>query len=134
MAIGWLTALKLVPWSDVISNAPVVAAGAKKLWDALAKKPLAPDAAAAVGQPAELTPAQSIPLLQSRVMALESVVADLHAQMIDSTALIQALAEQNSQLIIRVETHRVRVRWLALLALVGLVTALIALFFSASAP
>ena len=29
MAIGWLTILKTVPWTEVISNAPKVADGAK---------------------------------------------------------------------------------------------------------
>lgn len=34
MAIGWLTILKSVPWAEVISNAPKVAEGARKLWNA----------------------------------------------------------------------------------------------------
>jgi hypothetical protein len=33
MALGWLALLKTVPWTDVISAAPQVTAGAKKLWD-----------------------------------------------------------------------------------------------------
>ena len=31
MAIAWLTVLKMVPWGEVINNAPKVADGAKKL-------------------------------------------------------------------------------------------------------
>ena len=38
MAIPWLTVLQSVPWSDVVRNAPKVAAGAKKLWDNVAHK------------------------------------------------------------------------------------------------
>lgn len=30
MAIGWLAVLQMVPWSDVINNAPKVAEGAEK--------------------------------------------------------------------------------------------------------
>jgi len=41
MAIGWLTVLKMVPWGDVIENAPKVATGAKKLWQNVGKKPVA---------------------------------------------------------------------------------------------
>jgi hypothetical protein len=40
MAIGWLAVLQLVPWSDVISNAPKIAEGAKKLWIRWAKNRL----------------------------------------------------------------------------------------------
>ena len=38
MAIGWLTILQSVPWTEVIKNAPKVAEGARKLWSAVAKK------------------------------------------------------------------------------------------------
>lgn len=33
MAIPWMTVLKLVPWNDVIRNAPQIADAARKLWD-----------------------------------------------------------------------------------------------------
>ena len=39
MAIGWLSVLKSVPWEEVISNAPKVAEGAKKLWKSVSHKP-----------------------------------------------------------------------------------------------
>ena len=41
MAIGWWTVLQSVPWAEVVSNAPKVAAGAKKLWNAVGRKPSA---------------------------------------------------------------------------------------------
>jgi hypothetical protein len=50
-------------------------------------------------------------------------VADLHQQMLASSELIQALADQNTQLIRRVEVNRVRLLWLAAL-LLALVMAL----------
>ena len=34
MAIPWLAVLKIVPWNDVIRNAPQLAETARKLWDA----------------------------------------------------------------------------------------------------
>lgn len=98
MPIPWLTVLQNVPWTDVISNAPKVAGGAKKLWDSVAGKPAgiaAPDAAG------------------DRVAALEGQVAELHRQMLASSQLLQALAEQNTQLIQRVEVQR---RWVRRLA------------------
>ena len=45
MAVGWLMVLQSVPWSDVIKNAPKLAEGAKKLWDAVAGHPAQPAAA-----------------------------------------------------------------------------------------
>ena len=38
----WLHVLKTVPWTQVIKNAPVVADGARKLWQAVGNKPAAP--------------------------------------------------------------------------------------------
>ena len=115
MAIGWLTVLKMVPWTDVISNAPVVADGAKKLWNAVAKKTPAAgaDAAFSPSAPHDSLNAPSLASLQMQVFATEAAVADLRQQMLASSELIKALAEQNTQLIERVEVNRARFVWLA---------------------
>jgi hypothetical protein len=107
MAIGWLSVLQMVPWGDVISNAPKVADGAKKLWNTVGKKPGA--AAESAPVPADISMAS----LQAQLTAAEAGIAELHEQMLASSELIKALAEQNAQLIRRVETHRVRVLWLS---------------------
>lgn len=113
MAIGWLTVLQSVPWAEVVRNAPKVAVGAKKLWNTVGKKP-PPDAhPAANAAPAAAPEVQSISGLAARILDLERDAADLQAQMVASSELIKALAEQNTQLIIRVETLRVRTLWLA---------------------
>ena len=127
MAIGWMTVLKLVPWGDVIENAPKVAAGARKLMAGLGKKPHA-DLGAPVHPvttvPPGLTPQQAIAALQAQVQALELATADLQQQMQESAALVASLAEQNTQLVQRVEINRQRVLWLALLGvLLGAVVA-----------
>jgi septal ring factor EnvC (AmiA/AmiB activator) len=108
MAMGWLSVLKLVPWGDVIESAPKVAVGAKKLWNSVGKKPVsASDASATSGALAEAdTP---LAALQTQVLDLQAAVADLHQQMLESSALIGSLAEQNTQLIARVEVNRRRV-------------------------
>lgn len=108
MAIGWLTVLKMVPWGEVISNAPKVAEGAKKLWNTVGKKP---------AEPAEFATPGEIPTLaglSAQLTQAETALAELHQQMVASTELINALAEQNAQLVQRVETHRLRVRWLSI--------------------
>ena len=113
MAIGWLSIIQLVPWSDVIRNAPKVAEGAKKLWDTVSRKQPALEVPAASAQPALSTEAQSIALLQTQLAAADAAISDLHHQMLESTELIKALADQNTQLIRRVEANRIRVLWLA---------------------
>ena len=125
MAIGWLSVIKLVPWGDVISNAPKVAEGAKKLWNAVSSKSPAPDLPATGAQPALSPEAQSIALLQAQLAATEAAVSDLHDQMLESSELIKALADQNTQLIKRLEVNRIRILWLAGITVVlGVVTAI----------
>lgn len=124
MAVGWMSVLKMVPWSDVISNAPKVADGAKKLWSTVAKKTGVAGESAPAEAPAtpqDLPAAELLALLQEQLARQEASLSDLHQQLLSSTALIQTLAEQNAQLVQRVEANRVRVRWLTLaVALLGL--------------
>jgi hypothetical protein len=127
MAVSWLTVLKLVPWTDVIKNAPAVADGAKKLWKSVGKNspteaeeaPPAPASALST-----LPESQAIALLEGQLGALEATVAELHQQMRESSELIKALADQNTQLIKRVEVNRRRIWVLAgLILILGLIGA-----------
>lgn len=129
MAIGWLTVLQMVPWSDVIKNAPKVADGAKKLWNTVGKKPPpSPPTDTGTGTGVQLTPeGQAIAALQAHVLALENATRDLHDQMLASSELIKALAEQNTQLIRRAEVNRVRLLILAGVTAAVAVLAVIAL-------
>lgn len=98
MAIGWLTILSNVPWSDVIKNAPAVADGAKKLWKKVGGK------ASTASSPPVAEPATP----EDRIANLQARVDELHAQMLTASEVVQSLAEQNAQLIARVETNRRR--------------------------
>ncbi len=117
MAIGWMTVLNLVPWGEVIKNAPAVADGAKKLWDSVGKKSDGSSAVAKAATPEVEATASPAAALQSRLDHADASIAQLHEQMQASSELIKALAEQNSELIRRVEVNRVRVLWLAALVL-----------------
>ncbi len=111
MALGWMSVLKMVPWGDVIENAPKVASGAKKLWQNVGKGPVpAPTDASAGGVEPSGTPA--LAALHAQVAELQAAVADLHQQMLVSSELIQSLADQNTQLIRRVELNRKRLLWM----------------------
>ena len=113
MAIGWLAVLQLVPWADVIRNAPKVADEAKKLWSAVKKKPEATKSPSTNVHSAHLPEEQSFASLQAQITALEATASDLQDQMLASSELIQALADQNTQLIKRIEANRIRILWLA---------------------
>lgn len=129
MAIGWITLLQAVPWSEVIRNAPKVADGARKLWNMASRSTPAPQAAKPGTQQPTASEPQAIAALEARVRTLEATVGELHEQMLASSELIKALAEQNTELIRRVETNRVRMLWLA--AAMGL--AIIAIIWLAAA-
>jgi hypothetical protein len=116
MAIGWLTVLKSVPWSDVLSNAPVVVDGAKKLWGTVSRQPVRQPPSAPAHTPALQT-------LEGRIGALEAALAEQHAQLVASSELIKALADQNAQLISRIDTHRRVMVWLALATAVAALAA-----------
>ena len=119
MAIGWLTVLKSVPWSEVIHNAPVVVEGAKKLWGTVSRQPQPSEAAS--------TPSVSpIAQLEGRIGTLETALADQHAQLLASSELIKALADQNAQLIGRIDAQR------RLLVGLGVASAVIALAAASS--
>ncbi|MDR1994416.1 hypothetical protein [Azonexus sp.] len=108
MALGWMTILQNVPWTDVIRNAPAVADGARKLWRKVASKSGEGGnmQGAAGTAAAEQSPA-------AQLAALRAQVEVLHGQMLASSEVIRALAEQNAQLIAHIETHRRRLLWLA---------------------
>ena len=124
MAIGWLSVLKMVPWSDVIQNAPKAAEGAKKLWGSVSGRAAPRPAGAPTGAHSPMgSSAPTRSALQSRVDALEDATDALHAQMLASSALIKTLTEQNAQLIARVELNRMRLLSLAGIAVIALLVA-----------
>ena len=84
MAISWITALKLIPWRDVVENAPTVLRTARKLWD---RQPQ--------GQ-----------------HSLQQEVASLREEARRAAEVIESLAEQNTRLVQAVEVLRARTRLL----------------------
>lgn len=107
-----LTVLSSVPWGQVIDAAPKVAEAATRLWNAATRKKPAPEGTDAADVPPAATPAQQLAALQSQV-------EELRAEMQAASELIKALAEQNAQLVQRVETHRQRLLRLSVVALIA---------------
>jgi len=120
-----LTVLSNIPWGKVVENAPKLADGAARLWGAVRKRGdgaaedgaagdvaaemVAPDAA-----PEATAVEQLAARLAGRVEALEGRVGELQAQLAASSELVKDLAEQNAQLVQRIELHQQQLRRLAL--------------------
>ena len=100
MAVSWITALKVIPWGDVVENAPAVLRGAKKLWSAVRQAP--------------------------ETHGLQQEIAQLKEQAESAARLISSLAEQNARLVEAVDLLRLRTRVL-LIACSALVAAMVAL-------
>ena len=109
MAIGWMTVLAAVPWTEVIRNAPKVAEGAKKRWNTVGSKK---GGAAATDVSVRNSPDPDV-----RIVALEAAVDELSKQMQASAEIIKALAEQNQSLVQRCELNRRRTLGLGVVVL-----------------
>lgn len=104
MAI-WLTALKLVPWGDVIEATPQILQAAKKLMGKTRAGGGAGPAKVLAG--AEDADANS---LDAQIRALNQRVDLLEQEQRDSAALIESLAEQNAVVVRAVDALRRRTR------------------------
>jgi hypothetical protein len=98
----WLTALKLVPWVDVIEATPKIVQAARQL---LGSKRTNKEASQITAAPEDAPLKDVAPQLQSRIEALEN------AQQA-SAVVIESLAEQNAQLVRAIESLRVTLTWL----------------------
>ena len=104
MAAGWVAALKLVPWGDVIEATPQILQAAKKLLGTT-QKGNADAAAEALEGGAGGETAMPVAL---QLQHLRDRVAQLEREQQESAVLIQSLAEQNAQVVRAVEVLRQR--------------------------
>ena len=119
MAVGWVTALKLVPWGDVLEATPQILQAAKKLLGSTRQGTADAAAGTLAGACDAATPPVALQLQQ-----LRERVARLEQEQQESAVLIQSLAEQNAQVVQAVEVLRLRnQRLTAAIALLGAVCA-----------
>ena len=134
MSIGWLTVLKAVPWTEVISHAPKITEGAKKLWKSAAGK----QPGAGATEPSSLnevgSASASMAELTHRLASTEARLAELHVQVLSSIDLIKALSEQNAQLVQRMEIIRRRSLWVAGVTLLASLCAGVSLYMAMTLP
>lgn len=106
MAAGWVTVLQMVPWGEVIKNAPKVADGAVKLWNSVSRKKLG-DGTGSAGTDVVLpTDAATVERLEHQLHTTQSAMADLQGQVVQSAEVIKELAGQNAQLVTQIEANR----------------------------
>ncbi|AVP57299.1 hypothetical protein [Pulveribacter suum] len=112
---GWLSALKLVPWGQVVGAAPQIVQGARKLMSRGEQQhqQQAPQPPVAVRHEGT---AEQLAQLQQQLTQLQE-------EQRASAVLIRSLAEQNAQVVRAVDALRVRSRWLmGASALLGVAT------------
>lgn len=127
MVNPWLTALKVIPWRDVIEHAPKVLKGARELLERQRqrRRPSAPAAAAPADLVITPVPAADPALhaLQQRLDSTQDELARLQQVQEQMAQTLAELAEQNTRLVATVELLRLRSRMLmaavVLMALVG---------------
>lgn len=118
MALPWLIVLQNVPWLDVIRNAPKVADGAKRLWSTVSGKPVGKVGS---GGSVNNQDIHSLNDFSARLQQAEAEIDTLHAQMLSSSELIKALAEQNAEMATGMQMLRRKMIWLTvIICLLGL--------------
>ncbi len=127
MAAGWWTVLKTVPWSEVISAAPQVATGARRLWDTVNRKSGAVDPATGLSPEMAAQEDDIIGLLIARSEQSDAELNDLRNQMRSASELIANLADQNAQLIAKMDAQRQKITWLSVTAGLSGLLAVVAL-------
>lgn len=107
MAIGWLGAVKAIPWTDVVANAPDIIRGAKRLWKMVRRSDPVP------AKPDEAGHGDRIAALERRVEALEVSESRTREEATEIADLISSLAGQNAELVKAVDMLGRRTRILA---------------------
>ena len=119
MAIPWLSALKVIPWGDVISHAPSVL---EKARDLMARKPAdVPPHSMATPNVHDDVP--SLGELKNRLLAASMQIDELQQRQTQLTQTVSELAEQNAALLSAVSGLRQTLR----LVVVGLALAFVGL-------
>ena len=128
MAIPWLSALKVIPWGDVISHAPGVL---EKARDLMARK-TADAAPQPMATPNTHDEVPSLGELKNRLLAANQQIDTLQQQQLQLSQTVAALAEQNAALVSAVSGLRQTLRLLVMglaLAFMGLGALTYAQFF-----
>lgn len=104
-----LTPLTKINWGAVLRTALAVSEAAAKLSNIIRKKSPSTDLPANVQ--ANLSP-EAIASLHARLELTAAAVSELHGEMLASSDLIKALADQNALLVKGIALTRIKMIWL----------------------
>ena len=128
MAAGWWTVLRTGPWNEVISAAPQVANGARRLWDTVNRNRQGmPDGP--MGMAPEMAGQEDdvFDVLIRSVERNDAEITDLRNQMRSASEIIANLADQNAQLIAKVDAQRQKMTWMGVTAALSGLLSVVAL-------
>jgi predicted nucleic acid-binding Zn-ribbon protein len=125
MAADWVKVLQMVPWGEVIKNAPKVADGAVKLWSSVTKKKVQDAMGGETSDIVLATDIAAIEKLEYRLQAAEETISDLQAQVVQSAEIIKELASQNTQLVAQIESNRKAVTVLGVVFALGILAVVV---------
>ena len=106
MAFGWFTVLKIIPWKDVLENAPHIAKAAKNLY-AGTKNNTSPGSA---GSSVPTSDSENKKSTSFHLHEIEREVSDLNS-------VVRSLAKQNVRIVEAIEVLRIRSKVLIFLCI-----------------
>lgn len=130
MPSPWVALLRNVPWIDVIRNAAAVADGARRLWSSVRRQQPPAESGGVLAELATGADSPGLASVHARLAAADGALAALQEEMLASSELIRNLAEQNGQLVARIDGMRRRLMWLGAAAAASGVLGLVALMLA----
>lgn len=127
MAGAWLKVLKSVPWSEVISAAPQVANSARRLWDTVGGKGVRMPNTELDEAVAHMPTDDGMAMIAAQVEQQDIAIAQVQGQVREASKLIAELADQNAQLVAKLQAARQRLTVVGFTAAASGVLAVIAL-------
>ena len=106
MAFGWITALKIIPWKDVLENAPHIVKAAKNLY--AGTRTDTSFSSETSDPPAFTTDSAKTESPGLRLHRIERKILELNDEQESSVELIRSLAKQNVRIVEAIEVLRLR--------------------------
>lgn len=98
MAFGWITVLKIIPWKDVLENAPHIAKAAKNLYAGTRNN------TSSSGTTDSSAPTSDSGNKESTDFRLQ----EIEREILDLNSVVRSLAKQNVRIVEAIEVLRIR--------------------------
>ena len=109
MAFGWITALKIIPWKDVLENAPHIVKAAKNLYAGTkTDTSFSSESSDSSDSSTYTSDNENTESWGFRLHIIERKILELNDEQESSVKLIRSLAKQNVRIVEAIEVLRVR--------------------------